>query len=106
MDGVRFLEGEIYFSLLHTVQTESGAHPASCPMDSGLSFPGGKATGREANHSPPSSVDVKNYVAIPPLPHVSSWCSASLIKHRDNFTLYLPLSYYEVILQNWEGCTP
>jgi hypothetical protein len=31
------------FSLLHVVQTGSGAHPASYPMGTGSSFPGGKA---------------------------------------------------------------
>jgi hypothetical protein len=33
------------FSLLHIVQTRSGAHPASCPMGTGGSFPGCKAAG-------------------------------------------------------------
>jgi hypothetical protein len=32
------------FSLLHSVQTDSGAHPASYPMHTGGSGPGGKAT--------------------------------------------------------------
>jgi hypothetical protein len=32
-------------SLLHTVQTGSGADPASYPMGTMGSFPGGKATG-------------------------------------------------------------
>jgi hypothetical protein len=31
------------FSLLHRVQTSSGVHPASYPMGTGSSFPGGKA---------------------------------------------------------------
>jgi hypothetical protein len=31
------------FSLLHVVQTDSGAHPASYGMGTGFSFPGGKA---------------------------------------------------------------
>jgi hypothetical protein len=31
---------------------------------------------READHSPPSSVEVKNGGAITPLPHMPSWCSA------------------------------
>jgi hypothetical protein len=31
------------FSLLHSIQTDSGAHPASYPMGTGGSFPGGKA---------------------------------------------------------------
>jgi hypothetical protein len=33
------------FSFLHDVQTGSGAHPASYPMGTGCSFPGGKAAG-------------------------------------------------------------
>jgi hypothetical protein len=37
------------------------------------------------NHSSPSSAEVKNCGAIPPLPHMSSWRGAWLIKHRDNF---------------------
>jgi hypothetical protein len=43
------------------VQTGSGAHPASCTMGTGGPFPGGKARpGRDADHSPPSSAEVKN----------------------------------------------
>jgi hypothetical protein len=38
--------------------------------------PGGKRPGREADHSSPSSAEVKNGGAIPPLPHMSSWHSA------------------------------
>jgi hypothetical protein len=35
------------------VQTGSGAHPASCTMGTGGSFPGGEARqGRDADHSP------------------------------------------------------
>jgi hypothetical protein len=30
---------------LHVVQTDSGAHPASYPTDTGGSFPGGEAAG-------------------------------------------------------------
>jgi hypothetical protein len=33
------------FSLLHNMQTGSGAHPASYPMDTWGSFPGGKVAG-------------------------------------------------------------
>jgi hypothetical protein len=33
------------FSLLHIVQTGSGAHPTSYPMGTGGYFPGGKAAG-------------------------------------------------------------
>jgi hypothetical protein len=33
------------FSLLHLVQTGCEAHPASCPIGTGRSIPGGKAAG-------------------------------------------------------------
>jgi hypothetical protein len=58
------------FSLHHCVQNGSGAHPASYPMDTGGSFPGVKRPGREADHSPPSSAEVKNewsYTSTPPI---------------------------------------
>jgi hypothetical protein len=49
------------FSSSLCVQTGSGAHPASCPMGTGGHFPGGKVRpGRDADHSPPSSAEVKN----------------------------------------------
>jgi hypothetical protein len=42
------------------VQTGSGAHPTCNTMCTGGSFPGGKARpGRDADHSPPSSAEVK-----------------------------------------------
>jgi hypothetical protein len=48
-----------------------------------------KRPGREAGHLPPSNAEVKNGGAIPPLPDMSSWRGAYLIKHRDNFTFYI-----------------
>jgi hypothetical protein len=48
------------FSLHHRVQNGSGAHPASYPVDTRGSFPGVKWPGREADHSRPSSAEVKN----------------------------------------------
>jgi hypothetical protein len=42
---VRFSEGAGNFSLHHRVQDGSGAHPASYPVGTGGSFPGGKAAG-------------------------------------------------------------
>jgi hypothetical protein len=64
MAGVRFPLGTREFSLVHSIQIISGAHPA------------------------PSSAEVKNDGAIPPLPH------------RDNFTFFfflLFLVWYYVI---------
>jgi hypothetical protein len=47
------------FSLIHVIQTGSGAHPASYPMGTGALPPGVKRPKREADHSPPNSVEVK-----------------------------------------------
>jgi hypothetical protein len=46
--------------------------------------------GREADHSPPSSTEVKNAWAIPPLSQYvfMAWC---LVNHSDYFTFYLML---------------
>jgi hypothetical protein len=49
------------FSSSLCVQTGSGAHPASCTMDTGGPFPGAKARPwRDADHSSPSSAEVLN----------------------------------------------
>jgi hypothetical protein len=59
--GVRSPAGAKDFSSVLYVQTGSGAHPASCTMGTGDPFLGGKARpGRDADHSPPSSVEVVN----------------------------------------------
>jgi hypothetical protein len=50
-------------SLLFSVQTGSGVHPASYPTCNWSCFPGPKA-----NHSPPSSAEVENGGAVSPLP--------------------------------------
>jgi hypothetical protein len=42
----------------------------------------------ESDHSPPSNAEVNKGGAIAPLPRLSSWHSAYLIKQRDNFTFY------------------
>jgi hypothetical protein len=58
--GVRTPTEAEDFSSSLCVQTGSGAHPVSCPMGTGGSFPGGKARpGRDADHSLPSSAEVK-----------------------------------------------
>jgi hypothetical protein len=51
------------------VQTDPGAHPASCTMGTGY-FPGVKRPGRGADHPPPPSAEVENewsYTSTPPL---------------------------------------
>jgi hypothetical protein len=56
---VWFPAGAGNFSLHHRVQNGTGTHPVSYQMGTRGSFPGGKAEGREADHSPPSSAEVK-----------------------------------------------
>jgi len=60
------------FSLRHRVQTGSGVRPTSYPMGNGGSFHGGKATGREANHSSPSVAEVNNAWSYTP---TTKWVS-------------------------------
>jgi hypothetical protein len=54
------------------IWTDSGAHPASCPIGSGgavlsrLMRPGCGLV-----HSPPSNAEVKNDGTVPPLPYTS-----------------------------------
>jgi hypothetical protein len=57
---VRFPAGAGNFSLHHRVQNGSGVHPASYPTVPGNLSLGVKRPGREADHSPPSSAEVKN----------------------------------------------
>jgi hypothetical protein len=66
---VRFPAGAGNFSLHHRVQTCSGAHPAYLMGTGALSL-GAKRPGREADHSPPSSAEIKNawiYTSNPPI---------------------------------------
>jgi hypothetical protein len=62
-----------YFSILHSVQTSSGAHPASYPTGTGGGAISscGKRSGSETDHSSASTVG-----AIPPLPHAFLWHGA------------------------------
>jgi hypothetical protein len=72
---VRSPTGAEDFSSNPCIQTGSGAHPASYPMGTGGPFPFGKAwPGRDANHSPPSSAEVKYEWELYLLfPHAPPW---------------------------------
>jgi hypothetical protein len=61
---IRFPAGAGNFSLHHCVQTGSGAHLASYPVVTSRSFPGVKRPGREADHSPLPSAEVKECVEL------------------------------------------
>jgi hypothetical protein len=71
---VRFPAGAANFSLHHRVQNGSGAHPASYPTDTKVSSLGVKRPGSEADHSPPSSAEVKECVELYlHFPRTPSW---------------------------------
>jgi hypothetical protein len=70
--GFDYWEGGI-FSLHQHIQTGSGVHPASYSMGTEGSFPGVKRVVCEADHSSPSSAEIKDtqsHTSTPPLrPH-------------------------------------
>jgi hypothetical protein len=72
---VRSPTGAKDFSSNLCVQTGSGAHPASCTVGIGVLSPGVKArSGRNADHSPPSSAEVENEYELYLLsPQAPSW---------------------------------
>jgi len=77
--------GKGFFYLCHCIQTGSGVHPAFCTMGTMALSPKVQQQVPEVDHSPPSSVKVKNawgYSLAPPYIFMG-WC---LIKHKDNFT--------------------
>jgi hypothetical protein len=69
-------------------QTGSGAHPASYRMSTGSLSPGIKRSGLEADHSPPTSAEVKiTWIYTSSSQYASMLCC--LVKYRDNFTFTL-----------------
>jgi hypothetical protein len=85
---VRFPAGTRNFSLHHRVQNGSEVHSASYPMGTRRSFSGVNRLEREANHSPQSGAEVKEWVELYlHSPNTPSWRGAQL-KHRDSFTFY------------------
>jgi hypothetical protein len=84
------------FFLLHSAQTDSGAHPVSYPMGTECSYPRVKRHEREADHSPTASAEVKKVGAILPFPRTPSWHNAYQIRQRDSFTFIYPSIYLRV----------
>jgi hypothetical protein len=74
--GVRFdsrqRQGRNVF-FYHRVQTVSGPHPSFHQIGVGDVLPGVKRLGREADHSPPSSAEVKECVEL--CLHLPNWRS-------------------------------
>jgi hypothetical protein len=90
MIGVRFPAGAGNVSLRH-VQTGSGTHPASYPMVPGSLSLGVKRSVREADHSPPSSAEVKERVELYLHSQYAfiAWCSVKALRQLYLFYLYL-----------------
>jgi hypothetical protein len=87
---VRFSAGAGNFSLHHRVQNGSVAHPASYPRDKRVFSLGVKRPGREADHSPPSSAEVKECVELyNHSPNKPSWRGAQLKAAQGQLNLYL-----------------
>jgi hypothetical protein len=87
---VWFQGGAGNFSLHHCIQNGSGAHPASYPMGTRGSFHGVKRPVREADHSPPSSAKVKEWVELYlHSPSTPSWHGAQLKGAQGQLYLYL-----------------
>jgi hypothetical protein len=87
MIGFRFPTEAGNFSPHHSVHTGS-VWPTQPPVQwvTGALSLGLKRSEREADHSPPSSVDVEEYVELYlHSPNAPSWRGTQL-KHRDNFT--------------------
>jgi hypothetical protein len=80
--GVRFSAGAGNFSHHHRVQNGSGAYPASYSRATGALSLGVKRPERKADHSPPSSAEVKN-----------AW----------NYTSTLPIRLHGVVLSQAQG---
>jgi hypothetical protein len=77
--GVRIPIEAGNYSLHHRVQTGSGAHPPPIQWVPGVISLGVKRPGRKADHSPPSSAEVKNawsYTSTPAYAFMA-WCSVT-----------------------------
>jgi hypothetical protein len=89
---VRVPAGAGNFSLYHRVQNGSRAHPASYPVGTGAFSLGVKWPGREADHSPPSSAEVKECVELyVHFPNTLSWRDSQLKKSTGTT---LPVPYH------------
>jgi hypothetical protein len=85
--GVRFPARTGNFSLHHRVLTCSGIHPASHQLGTGGSSPGIEQPVREADHSPPSSAEVKNAWSFTSSPPV--YLHGVIVMYRGYFTFTL-----------------
>jgi hypothetical protein len=77
-----------HFSMLF--RPALGVHPTSYPMGTGGSFLRGKSSrGVKLTTHLQLVPRSRKCGSIHPLPHTPSWCSAYLVKYRDDFTFYI-----------------
>jgi hypothetical protein len=74
--GVRFPVGSIIFSFPRRPDWLWGPPSLLCNGYAGALSPGLKRPGREADHSPPSSTEVRKRGSVRPLPCAPPWRSA------------------------------
>jgi len=81
--------------VVHRVQTGSGVYRASYPMGTWGSFPGVQKPGCEADHSPPSNAEVKEWVELYLYsPNTPSQRGAQLKNAREQLDLYFYIYAY------------
>jgi hypothetical protein len=73
MARLRFPAGQEFFLVSTASRPALGLTQFPVQWMSGALSVGAKQPGCEADHSPPSSAEVKNGGAIPPFPHMSLW---------------------------------
>jgi hypothetical protein len=84
-------------SLHHRIQNGSGAHPPPLQWIPGALSLGVKRPGREVDHLPSSSAEVKNAWSYNSTPQYAfmAWC---LVKYRGNFTFTFTFYFYRPIM--------
>jgi hypothetical protein len=92
--GVQFPIGARNFFYSTASRPALGPTQTSIQWVPGILSSALKLPGREKDHSPPFSAEVKNGGAIHPLSHMFSWRGASLINHRDNFAFFVTTLIY------------
>jgi hypothetical protein len=97
LSRVRFPAEAGNFSIHHRIQNGSGAHPASYPIGTGALSVGVKRPGREADHSPPSNAEVKEWVNLYLYSPNKPSCGGAQLNHRDNFTFAFFYAFWPVL---------
>jgi hypothetical protein len=79
-------------SRIFSASSRPAPRPTTPPIQwvPGTLSQGVKRHGRQADHSPPTSAEVKKSGSIHSLPHTRSWHSASYVRHKDNIIFFYP----------------